>query len=216
MKIEQQLIGMPQMRLAEARYIVAHESGNPNNVGPRSLENEISYMKRNWENAFVSHWVGGGGRIVQVAKTGLVQWGAGPRANPFSFAQVELARTNNRATFEKDYAAFVWLLRHLAEIGGLPPVLNGTGKGIKTHRWISETLGGTNHVDPDGYLRSWGVSMAQFKADLERKLHKLHLVVRGDTLWSLSRRYNTTVAQLKALNGLKSDLIIVGQVLKVG
>jgi LysM repeat protein len=71
-------------------------------------------------------------------------------------------------------------------------------------------------VDPDGYLKQWGVTMAQFKNDIESQLHKLHLVVRGDTLWSLSRRYRTTVAQLKVLNGLKSDLIIVGQVLKVG
>lgn len=216
MKIEKQLIGMAQAPLVESRYIIAHESGNPNNTGPRSLENEIAYMKRNWENAFVSHWVGGGGRIVQIARTGRVQWGAGPRANPYSYAQVELARTNNRPTFEKDYAAFVWLLRHLANEAGLPLTLNSSGQGIKTHRWVSENLGGTNHVDPDGYLRSWGVSMTQFKTDLEKGPFKLHRVVRGDTLWALSRRYHTTVARLKELNGLQSDLIIIGQVLKIG
>ncbi|MGP6140270.1 LysM peptidoglycan-binding domain-containing protein [Jeotgalibaca sp. A127] len=216
MNIEKQLIGMAQTPLIESRYIIAHESGNPNNVWANSLANELNYMKRNWENAFVSHWVGGGGRIVQIARTGLVQWGAGPRANPYSYAQVELARTNDRPTFEKDYAAFIWLLRHLADEAGLPKSLNGSGKGIKTHRWVSENLGGTNHVDPDGYLKSWGVSMVQFKKDLEKSLHKLHLVVRGDTLWSLSRRYNTSVAVLKSLNGLKSDRIIIGQILKVG
>lgn len=41
-------------------------------------------------------------------------------------------------------------------------------------------------------------------------------VVSGDTLSHIARKYNTTVAQLKSANGLKSDLIRVGQVLKVG
>lgn len=215
MKIEKQLLPIHQNPLAESRYIIAHESGNPNNVGANSLLNEISYMKRKWENAFVSHWVGGGGRIIQIARTGFIQWGAGPRANPYAYAQVELARTNDRATFLKDYAAYVWLLRQLADESGLPKTLNTSGKGIKTHRWVSANLGGTNHVDPDGYLRSWGISMTQFKSDIERAHHQLHLVVRGDTLWNISRRYNTTVSQLKSLNSLKSDLIIIGQILKV-
>ncbi|QHZ46035.1 C40 family peptidase [Bacillus sp. NSP9.1] len=40
-------------------------------------------------------------------------------------------------------------------------------------------------------------------------------VVRGDTLWKISRSYNMTVNELKNLNGLKTDLIRIGQVLKV-
>lgn len=42
-----------------------------------------------------------------------------------------------------------------------------------------------------------------------------HKVVKGDTLWDISRKYGTTVAKLKSLNGLKSDIIYPGQVLKV-
>lgn len=45
---------------------------------------------------------------------------------------------------------------------------------------------------------------------------KTHTVVKGDTLWSLSKRYGTTVAKLKSLNGLKNDVLSLGQVLKVG
>ncbi|MGH2522618.1 MAG: LysM peptidoglycan-binding domain-containing protein, partial [Anaerolineales bacterium] len=40
-----------------------------------------------------------------------------------------------------------------------------------------------------------------------------YTVRAGDTLWAISRRFNTTVAALKAANGLTSDLIFVGQVL---
>lgn len=37
----------------------------------------------------------------------------------------------------------------------------------------------------------------------------------GDTLWLLSRRYNTTVDAIKNLNGLTSDMLNIGQILKI-
>ncbi|MEC4673587.1 MAG: LysM peptidoglycan-binding domain-containing protein [Nitrospirota bacterium] len=40
-------------------------------------------------------------------------------------------------------------------------------------------------------------------------------VVRGDSLWRLARQYGTSVKQLKALNSLKRDLIVVGKLLRV-
>ena len=40
-------------------------------------------------------------------------------------------------------------------------------------------------------------------------------VRRGDTLWSISKRYNLTVEQLRSLNGLSNNIINVGQKLKV-
>ncbi len=42
-----------------------------------------------------------------------------------------------------------------------------------------------------------------------------HTVAPGETLFSLARRYGTTVEELMRLNGLTSPLIRVGQVLKV-
>lgn len=42
-----------------------------------------------------------------------------------------------------------------------------------------------------------------------------YAVKRGDTLWAISSKYSTSVASLKRLNGLKSDMIYVGQKLKV-
>lgn len=165
-KIEQQLIaGLPKTK-AINDYIVAHESGNSTNTGSDSLEREVSFMTRNWRNAFVTHWVGGGGRVIQIAPSGYISWGAGPNANSHCYAQVELARTKDRAVFNKDYAVYVELLRQLAKEGGIPVKLDEAGRGIKSHEWISDNLEGTDHRDPYAYLKSMGISREQFKKDI--------------------------------------------------
>lgn len=42
-----------------------------------------------------------------------------------------------------------------------------------------------------------------------------YTVQPGDTLWLLSRRYNTTVDAIKNLNGMTGDLLDAGQILKI-
>ncbi len=42
-----------------------------------------------------------------------------------------------------------------------------------------------------------------------------YTVQAGDSLWLLSRRFGTTVETIMQLNGLTSDLIVVGQILKI-
>lgn len=45
--------------------------------------------------------------------------------------------------------------------------------------------------------------------------YRYHTVVAGDTLYSLSRRYGTTVSRIKSVNGLSSDLIVNGRRLRI-
>jgi peptidoglycan DL-endopeptidase LytE len=42
-----------------------------------------------------------------------------------------------------------------------------------------------------------------------------YTVISGDTIYGIAKKYNMTIAQIKSLNGLTTDLIHVGQVLKV-
>jgi lipoprotein-anchoring transpeptidase ErfK/SrfK/LysM repeat protein len=42
-----------------------------------------------------------------------------------------------------------------------------------------------------------------------------HLVAKGDTLSSIARRYHAKIGDLKTANGLKDDLIRIGQTLKI-
>lgn len=166
--IEQKLIpGIPKKPTIANDFIILHESGNANNVGIDSLDREVSNMTNNWQNAFVTHFVGSGGRIVQLATVGYESWGAGSIANPRSYAQIELSRTNDKSTFEKDYRAYIWLAKKLASEAGVPLLLDGSGKGLKTHKWVSENLGDTNHTDPIAYFASWGITLAKLKQDIE-------------------------------------------------
>uniref|UniRef100_UPI00374340A2 LysM peptidoglycan-binding domain-containing protein n=1 Tax=Cognatitamlana onchidii TaxID=2562860 RepID=UPI00374340A2 len=44
---------------------------------------------------------------------------------------------------------------------------------------------------------------------------KVHKVVKGDTQYSISKKYGLTVKELQSLNGLKDTSLFIGQVLVV-
>ena len=44
----------------------------------------------------------------------------------------------------------------------------------------------------------------------------VHTVIKGDTLWDLANKYNTTVAKIKLLNNLSSNNLQIGQKIIVG
>ncbi|MEQ7317724.1 LysM peptidoglycan-binding domain-containing protein [Vagococcus fluvialis] len=54
------------------------------------------------------------------------------------------------------------------------------------------------------------------QAPVQTNKNKRHKVVSGDSLWSLSNKYGTSVKQIKAWNNLTSDVIYTGQNLRVG
>lgn len=44
---------------------------------------------------------------------------------------------------------------------------------------------------------------------------RYHTVTKGDTLFAISRRYGVSVSRIKSTNGLSSDLIRIGQTLRI-
>ncbi|MED4018701.1 LysM peptidoglycan-binding domain-containing protein [Sutcliffiella cohnii] len=49
----------------------------------------------------------------------------------------------------------------------------------------------------------------------EQPIYQTYTVVSGDSLYKISQQFNTTVNAIKELNGLNSDMIFVGQVIKI-
>ncbi|MBO6194752.1 MAG: LysM peptidoglycan-binding domain-containing protein [Bacilli bacterium] len=51
--------------------------------------------------------------------------------------------------------------------------------------------------------------------DSESKNQNTYTVAKGDSLWSISRKYNISVSELKSINNLNSNLLSIGQILKI-
>ncbi|UMT81525.1 glucosaminidase domain-containing protein [Staphylococcus roterodami] len=137
--------------------IVVHDTANDNST----INGEISYMKNNYQNAFVHAFVDGN-RIVETAPTDYLSWGVGAVGNP-RFINVEIVHTHDYASFARsmnnyaDYAA-----TQLQYYGLKPDSAEYDGKGtVWTHYAVSKYLGGTDHADPHGYLRSHNYSYDQ-------------------------------------------------------
>lgn len=102
---------------------------------------------------------------------------------------------------------------------------NLSAHGGLNYRLI-ELAFGTNKRDSDIMLNRMDefakeMSAAIFNTKIETvtperdKMAGYHVVAKGDTLWAIAQKYNVTVANLKAWNNLKSDLIYPGQSLEV-
>ncbi len=94
---------------------------------------------------------------------------------------------------------------------------NGTRQGVIA---FQQLMG----LSPDGIVgpATWNALYDAYLGILENvPLPKpeegitIYTVQSGDTLWLLSRRFNTTVDAIKRLNGLTSDMLSIGQVLKI-
>ena len=160
------------------RFIILHETGT---YAP-AVNNAI-YFNRAWQTSqsYTAFIVGDGGKVYQVSPTGYVQWGAGQYANVNSPVQIELARTTNRAQFQKDYVAYIQLARDMARKYGIPLTLDTAGNGVKTHKWVTDNFWG-DHTDPYGYLASWGISKAKLANDIANGVNEVGANTSGGQL----------------------------------
>ncbi len=123
-----------------------------------------------------------------------------------------------------DVITLQYLLDMLSEFyAGIPSVSqdgifgNGTRQGVIA---FQQLMG----LSPDGVVgpATWNALYDAYLGVLENvPIPKpeegvtIYTVKSGDTLWLLSRRFNTTVDAIKRLNGLTSDELSIGQVLKI-
>ncbi|PEN90953.1 N-acetylmuramoyl-L-alanine amidase [Bacillus cereus] len=137
--------------------VVAHSTATPE----APAINIQRYETRTWRNAFV-HYAVDWNETIQIADTKYIAYGAGPGANK-RFVHVELCETADYAKFKRSYEKYVKLLAKILKDNNL-----SVEKGLWTHNDVRKYLGGTDHEDPIEYLRSHGVSEAQFRSDVQQ------------------------------------------------
>ncbi|MEY8351683.1 N-acetylmuramoyl-L-alanine amidase [Bacillus cereus] len=137
--------------------VVAHSTATPE----APAINIQKYESRTWRSAFV-HYAVDWNETIQIADTKYIAYGAGPGANK-RFVHVELCETKDYEKFKRSYDKYVKLLAKILKDNNL-----SVEKGLWTHYDVTKYLGGTDHEDPLDYLRSHGVSEAQFRADVQR------------------------------------------------
>ncbi len=137
--------------------VVAHSTATPE----APAINIQKYESRTWRSAFV-HYAVDWNETIQIADTKYIAYGAGPGANK-RFVHVELCETRDYEKFKRSYNKYIKLLAKILRDRGL-----SVEKGLWTHYDVTKYLGGTDHEDPLDYLKSHGVSEAQFRADVQR------------------------------------------------
>ncbi|WP_441296547.1 N-acetylmuramoyl-L-alanine amidase [Bacillus sp. AFS023182] len=137
--------------------VVAHSTATPE----APAINIQKYESRTWRSAFV-HYAVDWNETIQIADTKYIAYGAGPGANK-RFVHVELCETRDYDKFKRSYEKYVKLLAEILKDNNL-----SVEKGLWTHYDVTKYLGGTDHEDPLDYLRSHGVSEAQFRAHVQR------------------------------------------------
>lgn len=149
--------------------VVAHETATDGST----IDGEISYMSRNYNNAFVHAFVDHS-RIIEIHPTDYAAWGGGRFANQ-RFVHVELVRVNSFDQFARsinNYSSYIASLLYKNNLNVTSAEASGQGT-LWSHKAVSVHLGGTDHVDPHGYFQKWGYNWNEFVKLVTVKYNKL-------------------------------------------
>lgn len=206
----------------KVRYIVIHDTG----VKGQSAKNNADYFEKTYRGASAHYFVDEN-EIIEVVPAGKVGWHVGDDKSGDSHDIGDLINNNNSIGIEfcaekdgtfkaetlangaflvqklmKDHGvAASKVVRHYDASGkNCPQFMNQDKKWTLWKKVHSQLTGQTSVKAPTGTFTGKNFT---------------HKVVAGDTLWGLSKQYNATIAQLKEWNNLKSDTIVIGDMLKI-
>jgi len=182
--------GIPQSNYVGGKpsMIILHETANQSST----IDNEVAYVKRTWDDAFY-HYLASWNKVVEVADPSYIAWGAGPAANPYAI-HIELVRDNGK-NFGDAYSNWLDTAVMLAKQYGIPCKFNSQQNGIVTHHWVSDNMGGTDHIDPDSWLAANGITLEKLEADLINKYGGAYDMNPGQVDEFISWSYNQIAAK---------------------
>jgi len=147
--------------------VLAHSTANNGD----NADGERHYESTTWQNAFV-HFFVDDVKILQVADTAFVAYGAGHIANHAGYVQVELCQSADLVKFNNAYARYTWLLAHILYERKLGVT---DGNTLMSHAQVSAKWKESTHSDPIEYLASHGKSWANVVTDVIAEYVKLQV-----------------------------------------
>lgn len=67
----------------------------------------------------------------------------------------------------------------------------------------------------EGVIRAIAINYGLAYQEPSNIKNNTHIVTKGESLYSIAQKYNTTIGALKSLNNLKNNILSVGQILKL-
>lgn len=170
-----------------------------------TIESHERYWRdhHGWDRGGYHFYIDRKGNIYQNYDYERITWGVANSNGHTIHMSLEASSASNYTP--EQIAARDWLTRKLMKELSIP------ASEVRGHYEVYN-----NTVCP-GYTK---VEMNNFRAQLAKSAPvtstaSTHVVKSGDTLFALAKKYGMTVENLKKLNGLNSNLIVVGQSLKV-
>lgn len=196
----------------EAQYITIHNTAND-----ASARNEIAYMIRN-NNQVSYHFAIDDKEVIQGIPLNRNAWHCGDGQGNGNRKSIGIEICYSKSGGERYRKAEALAIKFIAQL------LRERGWGIervKTHQqWNGKYC-------PHRILAEGRLNQVLKAIENELKGSKpapttpttpnqgIYKVKAGDTLWGIAKALKTSVSELKKVNGLTSDIIKVGQTLKV-
>ncbi|HJF30399.1 MAG TPA: N-acetylmuramoyl-L-alanine amidase [Sporosarcina psychrophila] len=169
-----------------------------------TIESHENYWKdhHDWDRGGYHFYIDRKGRIFWNYDYTRITWGVANNNHDTVHISLESDTADNYT--EEQIKAREWLTRKVMKDLSIPT------SNVMGHWEVY------NNTSCPGYTRS---EMNNFRNQLAaakptETTNSVHVVKSGDTLYALSKKYGMSVDAIKELNGLDSNLIVVGQSLK--
>ncbi|MCC2327361.1 MULTISPECIES: peptidoglycan recognition protein family protein [Bacillus cereus group] len=143
----------------QAEGLIIHSTATPG----ASAEDEAQYFSTGNRRASAHYFVDWDS-IVRTIPESEVAWHAGPQANG-RFLSIEMCEPKRNTPEADEEFAHVWG----ATVDLAADICRRYGWStdvIHSHKWVTETLGGTDHKDPDSYLAEYNRTWDELVADI--------------------------------------------------
>ena len=182
-----------------------YEPGNDQYV--KSVNNNISQTS---SGKYITHKIKKGETLSKIARTYNISDSDIRRWNDISGSKIvagqslKIYPTSNKEMRSKEFTY------HIVNKGE-------TISTIAERYYVSvSSIRGWNNLSSNKIIAGSTLKLKKGSVTLSDGKYKYHLVVRGESLYSIAKKYSTTIQRIKSLNNLSSSKIKAGQSIKVG